>query len=154
MYKLSPVNECIWISTAGIIHTCVRSVWTLLTLTASRMRMALARSFSLLQALSAESRIFGSGTRSYPIKVFMPVKKGDILNRNIATKSRCLRLSRIQNRILEHLPSHGQAQSPLFSLFLFACPLLKILLSLKSHLLKLNLGLYIYIFFLNKKIKS
>lgn len=43
-----------------------------LTLTASRMRTALARSFSLLQALSAESRIFGSGTRSYPIRVFMP----------------------------------------------------------------------------------
>lgn len=35
-----------------------------LTFTASKIRMALARSFSLRQARSAASRIFGSGTRS------------------------------------------------------------------------------------------
>lgn len=46
-----------------------------LTLTASRMRMALAMSFSLRQALRAESRILASGTRSYPIRVFMPSDK-------------------------------------------------------------------------------
>ncbi len=36
----------------------------LLTLTASRMRMALAKSFSLRHALRADSTIFGSGTKS------------------------------------------------------------------------------------------
>lgn len=49
---------------------------TSLTFTASKIRMALARSFNLRQALSAASRIFGSGTRSYPIKVFMPKNTG------------------------------------------------------------------------------
>lgn len=43
-----------------------------LTLTASKIRMALAWSFSLRQALRAASRIFGSGTRSYPTNVFTP----------------------------------------------------------------------------------
>lgn len=44
----------------------------ILTFTASKIRIALAKSFNLRQALSAASRIFGSGTRSYPIKVFIP----------------------------------------------------------------------------------
>lgn len=35
-----------------------------LTFTASKIRIALAKSFNLRQALSAASRIFGSGTRS------------------------------------------------------------------------------------------
>ncbi len=46
-----------------------------LTLMASRMRIALARSSSLLHARRAESRIFGSGTRSNPIRVFIPGEK-------------------------------------------------------------------------------
>lgn len=53
----------------------LRSVYVMLTLTASRMRMALAKSLSLRHALRAESRILASGTRSYPIKVFIPSKK-------------------------------------------------------------------------------
>lgn len=50
-----------------------------LTFTASKIRIALARSFNLRQAFSAASTIFGSGTRSYPINVFIPGKI-DMLN--------------------------------------------------------------------------
>lgn len=50
---------------------CVAAV----TLTASKMRMALARSFNLRHALRAASRILGSGTRSYPMRVFMPARQ-------------------------------------------------------------------------------
>lgn len=54
-----------------IILNVQRSILQL-TLTASRIRMALARSFNLRQARRAASRILGSGTRSYPISVFIP----------------------------------------------------------------------------------
>lgn len=65
-------------NTITVNHKALKDGWQHLlysfspTLTASKIRIALAWSFSLRQALRAASRIFGSGTRSYPINVFIP----------------------------------------------------------------------------------